>query len=103
MSIRPIDIVMMPPKSQEVSLRQGSEHQKADSIHAQNALQFSKDVQHNNKQTIKTTESQNNEFRYDAKEKGNNTDNYKKKNGDKKKKEQTKDNELKNSGIDIKI
>lgn len=73
MPIKPIDIVTMPPKSQEVSQYKHQESQKFLNDQTQLANQFNNHIQRNNNQIVKTLKGENPEYRYDAKEKGNNS------------------------------
>jgi hypothetical protein len=105
MPIKPIDIVTMPPKSQEVSIYKQHEVQKPlnEQMHLNN--QLNNEIQHNQQQTTKTVKSENREYRYDAKEKGNNSYDGSGCHGQKKKKEEEtapKDH-FHTGSIDIKI
>jgi hypothetical protein len=107
MPITPIETAAMAPKSQAVTQIKQPEIQKPIVEQMNLNQQFNKDIQHNSMQTVKTFKSENNEYRYDAKEKGNGTySNQNKKNG----KGNTKDNNLgtkksnsRPGSIDIKI
>lgn len=108
MPITPIEIAAMAPKSQAVTQIKHGDLQKPITEQMNLNQQFNKDIQHNSIQTVKTYKSENNEYRYDAKEKGNGTySDQKKKNG----KGNTKDNNLSKvkennsrpGSIDIKI
>lgn len=104
MAIRPIDMLVMPNRSQEASLQQNANN--ARQTHAQNTIsaQFSTEVRHNSEQTVKMTKSENNEYRYDAKEKGNSS--YQGSGGKKKKKEEDSaaaSKQIKTSNFDIRI
>lgn len=105
MPIKPIDIITMPPKSQEVSVFKQHEVQKPmnEQMHLNN--QFNNEIRHNGQQTTKTIKSENREYRYDAKEKGNNSYNGSGNHGQKNKKEEetaSKDH-FHTGSIDIKI
>jgi uncharacterized protein YwqG len=105
MPIKPIDIITMPPKSQEVSVYKQHEVQKPmnEQMHLNN--QFNNEIRHNGQQATKTIKSENREYRYDAKEKGNNSYNGSGYHGQKKKKEEeaaSKDH-FHTGSIDIKI
>lgn len=103
MSITPIEIAAMAPKSQEVSLYKQHESQRPINEQAQISGQIKNETRHNSLQPVKTSKSENKEYRYDAKEKGNNS--YA---GSKQKKKQNeeeaapKDN-FRSGSIDIKI
>lgn len=106
MSIRPIDIISMPNRSQGAAQVHHEAIQRSQQAHSQLNNIFSKDVIHNSKQTIKTTKSENNEYRYDAKEKGNNSyegNSKKKKKKDDKANTNTSKNNNGKSGFDIMI
>ncbi|MDF2951111.1 MAG: hypothetical protein K0S18_694 [Anaerocolumna sp.] len=90
MPIKPIDIVTMAPKSQEVSHFKHQESQKTLNEQAQLSNQFNSQIKHNNQQAVKTLKGDNQEYRYDAKEKGNNSYNQ---NKDKKKKDKNDNSE----------
>lgn len=106
MPIRPIDMISIAPRSQEAAQQQMSDHNRL--MHAnENAQQsFSKHVKDGAEVVIKSEKSEQHEYRYDAKEKGNGSykgsgDKGKKKSKDKngKKQEET----IKQSNFDIKI
>ncbi len=104
MSIRPIDMLVMPNRSQETSQMQNAAHAKAE--HAQNAIQahHMQEVRHDSEQTVRMNKSENNEHRYDAKEKGNSS--YQNSQGQRKKKEsetEDKPHEIKISNFDMRI
>lgn len=103
MSITPIEMVSMAPKSQEVSLHKQQEVQKPINDQIQVNNQFKNEIRHNSHQTVKTSPSDNPEYRYDAKEKGNNSysgSNSKKKSKDK---NQNTKSDNKTGSIDIRI
>ena len=96
MSIRPIDIAMMPNKSQEASQIQSASNQRQTHAQEQLGVQYNQTIKHNSQQT---------EYRYDAKEKGNNSF-LNKRNKGKQKKEKEKESETKSiqmSNLDIRI
>lgn len=101
MSIRPIDVITIPPKSQEASTQQQSNQHRLTYAQEQANVQFNKEVQHNTQKTVETNKSEKKEEKYDAKEKGHNT--YQKKNSSKKKNEETEEKQIKISNFDIKI
>ena len=105
MSITPIERVLVPPKTQEASQHQIAHQQKQAHAQEQLEVQYNTNLQHNQQQTVKMTKSENNEYRYDAKEKGNGKFFGGKK--DKKKKEQEEAKEkgkpLLPHGFDIRI
>lgn len=106
MPITQLDMISMAPKSQEASQIKHTETVRTAHEQAQISTDFKKEVKHNSMQTTKATKSEIAEYRYDAKEKGNNTYSYpyqqqkKKKKQDGDKKENTP---IKLSNFDIKI
>ncbi|MDF2608555.1 MAG: hypothetical protein K0R92_29 [Lachnospiraceae bacterium] len=106
MPIKPIDIVTMAPKSQEVSQYKHQESQRTLNEQAQLNNQFNSQIKHNNQQTVKTLKGDNQEYRYDAKEKGNNPHHQKKNKKDKEKNsnsETTPKDKINPGSFDIKI
>jgi hypothetical protein len=105
MPIRPIDIISIPNRSQEASLVHHESIQRAQQAHSQLNEKFNKDVKHNSEQTVKTAKSENTEYRYDAKEKGNNSYQGKQNQGKKRtaKQEDTKPKSSNGSKFDITI
>lgn len=104
MSIRPIDMMMMPPKSQEASQLQQSNQQKLTHAQEQASFHFNAEVKHNTQRPVEATRKDNENYRYDAKEKGNNS--YSGKQKKRKKKEEQEEAEEKISksrGFDMKI
>lgn len=101
MSFRPIDIV----KTQEVAQIKHIENQRLHHAQEQSGKDFQNMIQQEQHKTTEATKSENNEYRYDAKEKGNNQNNgskEKKKNNGKEEKKESKDQHT-NGGIDILI
>lgn len=103
MPITPIEVATMAPKSQEVSNYKHQENQKPinEQILIHNKL--NSEIKHNGQQTVKSAKSENKEYRYDAKEKGNGSytgSNSKKKNKDEQKDEKK---QIKAGSIDIRI
>lgn len=103
MPITRIDIATMAPKTQEVTLHKQQENQKPLHDQMQIHQQFNGEIKHNSQMTVKTIKSDNKEYRYDAKEKGNSS--YIGSNGSKKKKKdkQDKTKAVRPGSIDIKI
>lgn len=104
MSITPIEIASMTPKSAEASATRQGEVAKA--LHSQASLnaQFNNEIKQNSMQTVKMSESENPEYRYDAKNKGSNSyqgqQRKKKNNGQEKDASQRK---LPGRGFDVRI
>ncbi|NLK26790.1 MAG: hypothetical protein GX306_00380 [Clostridiales bacterium] len=69
MPIRPIQVI----QSQNASLMQHVEHHRMAHAQIQNSNTFKNMVQKERVRTKEPTKSENNEFRYDAKEKGQNS------------------------------
>ena len=104
MSIPPIERVLVPPKSQEASQIQHAHQQKQEHAQEQIGVQYQSNLQHNSQKTVKMTKSENNEYRYDAKEKGNGKFTGQKKGKQKKEQEENKKgNTVPVSGFDIRI
>lgn len=111
MPIRPIDMISIAPRSQEASHQQTSDQNRLNHAHQNMADQFSKHVKDEAEVVIQTSKGEQQEYRYDAKEKGNGT--YRGNSGkkDKKqKKEEQKEHKGENkvgatpkSSFDIKI
>ena len=104
MAIPPIEVLSMAPKSQEVTPYKVAHHQKPMHDQTHIGAQLQQEVRHNNQQTVRMTKSENREYRYDAKEKGNNS--YKKNEQKKSKQDKNqkkKDQEIKLSNFDIRI
>lgn len=103
MSIRPIDVVMMPPKSQEVSnQQQGDSHRL---VHAQEQanVHFNKEIKHNTKKTVETKKNQKQDKKFDAKEKGNGTYSQQRRKQQGDQKETEKESVIKRGNFDITI
>jgi hypothetical protein len=101
MSIRPIDVV----KTQDAAQIKHIENQRNQQAHDQFEKSFQTMVKNDMQKTTQATKSDNKEYRYDAKEKGNNQykgSNEKKKNSDKEEKNKSKETDHK-GGIDILI
>lgn len=104
MPITRIDIATMAPKTQEASLHKQQENQKPMHDQMQIHQQFNSEIKHNNQMTVKTIKSDNKEYRYDAKEKGNSS--YAGSDSNKKKKKDKQNNskaDVRPGSIDIKI
>ena len=103
MPITPIEIAAMAPKSQEASQYKHQETQRPMNEQMLISSKFNNDIRHNNMQAVKTSESDNKEYRYDAKEKGNNSyaDSQQKKK--KKDKEAAQKDSFRSGSIDIKV
>jgi len=85
MPIKPIDIYTMPPRSQEASNQQQNNLSRLTGEEMQMNNQFQKDVKQNTQRAVKADKKEDKEFKFDAKEKGNNE--Y---SGNKKKKQKRK-------------
>lgn len=107
MPITPIEMISIPTKSQEASLVKSVENQRPLNEQITFAGKFNDDIKHHSEQTTAATKSDNPEYRYDAKEKGNNSffgQQNKQKKKDKKKDDSLGKNENEpHRGIDIRI
>ena len=72
MPIRPIDVFTMPPKSQETSQLQKSNMDRATNGEYVANQQFQDKVNRNMQKTVHAKDKEENGFRFDAKEKGQN-------------------------------
>ncbi len=101
MEIRPIDIL----KTQEVSQIKQMENQKMQHAQDQGEKNFQNTILRERQKATEAAKSDNNEYRYDAKEKGNNQ--YQGSNGNKNSKNKEKKDESKkpqkSGGIDLLI
>lgn len=89
-----IDYITMPPKSQEVSQVQRGEQVKSDHANQQVASQFQEQVKHTSEQTIRREKAENQELRYDEKERKGKKGSGQKKDSQKKKQEESEDDSL---------
>ncbi len=103
MPITPIEIATMAPKSQEVTHYKHQESQKPLNEQIVIGQQFNNHIKHDSQQTVQTIKSENKEYRYDAKEKGNNSYSGKKQDKKKKEKEAAPKDNFRSGSIDIKI
>ena len=105
MAITPIERALIPQKTQEASQLQHAHQQKQAHAQDQLGVQYNNIVQHNSQQIVKMTKSENNEYRYDAKNKGNGTFSSKKQGKKQKKQEDTntEKKEIRISAFDMKI
>lgn len=101
MPISRLDIISMAPKSQEVTQYKQGEVSKTFAEQVQIQAGFKKEIEHNNRQSVKSTKSENKQQRFDAKEKGSNSYEYQR--GKKQKNEVEDKTEIKLSKFDIKI
>ena len=102
MSITPIEIITMVPKSQEASFMKQNEQTRSHNQQQQHEMQFNQTIKQHSSQTVKMSEAEYNQYRYDAKEKGNGQ--YE---ADKRKKKKEKENKpdpvIKQGNFDIRI
>lgn len=94
MPISPIDFITIAPKSQEASHVQAGHESRQAQANAMVNTQFQQHVEQNSRQAVQKANADNEKYRYDAKEKGNNSEQNKKKkkntkNSDKKEQEKT--------------
>ncbi len=71
--IRPVDMQMILPQANQVGMQQHNANQHAAVQNAQSATQLAKEVKQNSETIIPKEEPELMEYRYDAKEKGNNS------------------------------
>lgn len=89
MPITRMDMMTMAPKTNEATSYKVQQNQKPVTEQMVMSQEMNKTIQHNSRQTVRKADAQNPEYRYDAKEKGNNQ--Y----DGKQKKKSKKDNEEK--------
>lgn len=103
--ITPIEMYSMVPKSQEASIVRNGENVRQVAQQQGGLQSVEQQQRQNTQQTVKTMEATNPEYRYDAKEQGNNQ--YSQNGGKKKKKqdeEERKEASSQNhSGFDVRI
>ncbi len=71
MPITPLDMLTLVPRTNEVSAIKHVEAQRPMEEQMQMNTTFQQTVKHEQRKTIESKKSENNEYRYDAKEKGN--------------------------------
>lgn len=101
MPIRPIDMLSMPNRSQEVSQVHHTQNQKLTHAQEQLGVQYQSNVKHDGKQTVKMNKSENQEYRYGDGKKQNSE--YSGQNRQKRKKNDDKKPEFKQGNFDIRI
>ena len=101
MSIRPIDLMMMPNKSQETSILQHQENQKILQEHHYQQGAYQNNLKQDGERTVQRAKPENEEFRYKDRKQGSSGGSGKdgKKKDDKKKDEKTGET----GGFDIRI
>lgn len=104
MGILPIDVVTMAPKSMEVSNVQHAEQIKQEMHDARAENAFSQTVMQNQEKTVHAAKAENEEYRYDAKDRRQKGNQKKKKEQEKKKKVNTQEEYQSGKAVfDIKI
>lgn len=105
MAITPIEVISMAPKSQEASMQRSIETQRPMHEQIQLSDRLQSETMHKEQQTIPTKDTENTEYRYDAKEKGNNGFLYSRDQKQKQKKpqEETTKKNLNLNGFDVRI
>lgn len=98
--IRPVDMQMILPQANQVGMQQHNANQHAAVQNAQSATQLAKEVKQNSETIIPKEEPELMEYRYDAKEKGNNSYDGQFAKRRRKKREDDKKNEKKQTGKD---
>ena len=71
--IRPVEMQMILPQANQVGMQQHTENQHAALLNAQGTTELSKEVQQHSEMVIHKEDPDLMEYRYDAKERGNNT------------------------------
>lgn len=102
MSIRPIDMMMMPNKSQETSILQHQEQQKLEQEQTYQQLSYHNNVRQDGERTVQAMRPENEDFKFKDKKDGSSGGSGKKK----KKKEEEKKKDAKDGetgGFDIRI
>jgi len=72
MPITRMDMMTMAPKTNEATSYKVQQNQKPVNEQLAMSQEMNKTIQHNSKQTVRKANAENPEYRYDAKEKGNN-------------------------------
>lgn len=103
MAITPIEIATMIPKSQEASLLKHNEQMRGQNQQLDLSSKFNQNIKQNSMQTVKASESEYMEYRYDAKDKGNNKYEQDKQKRKKKEEEKKQENTVRNGHFDIRI
>lgn len=98
--IRPVDMQMILPQANQVGMQQHNANQHAAVQNAQSATQLAKEVKQNSETIIPKEEPELMEYRYDAKEKGNNSYDGQFAKRRRKKREDDKKNEKEQTGKD---
>lgn len=106
--ITPIEMYTMVPKSQEASNIRHGEQARDASQHAQIVQNIAHEANENTQRTVRMSEAENPDYRYDAKEKGNNEyspdgDRKKKKDEEEEQEKRPVNHSERPGGIDIRI
>lgn len=104
--ITPIEMYSMVPKSQEASIVHHGEHVRQNAQQQGGMQQVEQHARQSTQQTVQTTHAENPEYRYDAKEQGNNSysrDQNKKKKEEQKKSENKEGDSPMQGGFDVRI
>lgn len=98
-------MISIAPRSQEASNQHVNEQHKAEHAQSNMAQQFGRHIKENAEVVIQTSKGEQQEYRYDAKEKGNGSYSGQNRKGKQKKKDDGNDKqeEIKLSNFDIKI
>lgn len=103
MSIRPLDLQVLIPKTSEVAHKKQLENQKHSFEQAINSDELKKQVQAKNEKVIKSKDKEKTNNHHDAKQKSKQTYQAPTKNKQKRKKQQEKENNKSELKIDIRI
>jgi len=101
MPISPIDFISIAPRSQDIAQQQAGQGDRVAHANEAVSVQYQQQVEHNSRQTVQKSNADNNRYRYDAKEKGNNS--YQGKGGKKKKKDGEKEQKPEPGSFDVKF
>lgn len=71
--IRPVEMQMILPQANQVGMQQHTENQHAALLNAQGTTELSKEVKQHSEMVIQKEDPELMEYRYDAKNQGNNT------------------------------
>ncbi len=91
MSVKPIEMISMAPKSWEASNQSAARLHKQEVVSQQITVGHEKDIEHDSQQTVKSAKSDQPEYRYDANDKGGSGGFYQGRQGKKKEEKDKKE------------
>lgn len=103
MPIRPIDILLMPPKSQEASTQNVAAINKTVANNLAQESIYQQEIKHNMQQPVKLEKSRDNEFRYKDKKDGHGSNSSGQKQHTKDNKDEKRESSTSKGHIDIRI